>query len=167
MSDNTTPDAQSSDNADQSAGTTPDVATAPSEGAVNTADGAIEPGSGLAQFESSDNPAGRAPGLAPDGSDPSNTYEYGVVGNVNLAAPVDAHMVTDPDEAQDAGYFGYAPGENATEGYTLAEAGARNERLREARRAVVNRSAEDEDGHTADRGTRNRGRGRGRGRGNA
>lgn len=162
---NTTPDADQSQSSDQ---TTPDVATEPSEGTVNTAVGAVEPGVGLDQLENADNPKNRAAGLAPDGPDPSNTYEYGVVGNVNLAAPVGAHVVLDPNEAQDAGYIGYAAGEANTEGYTLKEAGARNARLREARRAVVNRSAEDEDGHTADQpGTRNRGRGRGRGRGNA
>ena len=81
-------------------------------------------------------------------ADPSNTYEYGVAGNVDRAVPADAHLVTDFDEADELGYFGYAAGEQVDQ--TLQTVAPRNQRVREARRAVVNRSAADEDGHTAD-----------------
>jgi hypothetical protein len=83
---------------------------------------------------------------APAPVDMSNTYENGVPGaNINAAVPEGAHLVTDIDEALDAGYFGFARGEDATESYTLAEAGKRNARLREARQGSINQSAAVED----------------------
>jgi hypothetical protein len=91
----------------------------------------------------------RAQGLA---RDPSNTYEHGLPGGANpdRAVPDGAKLITTHADAQEAGYYGYAPG--AANDLTLAAAGARNQRLAEARQAVVNRSAADEDGHTALKG---------------
>lgn len=108
-----------------------------SEGDVNTATGPVTAGEGLAQSE------------VPAPVDMSNTYENGVPGApINTAVPEGAHLVTDLNEALDVGYFGYARGEANTESFTLAEAGKRNARLREARQGSVNQSAAAEDGKT-------------------
>lgn len=79
--------------------------------------------------------------IANEGGDPSNTYEHGANGNVNQAVPEGAEVITDFEAAYDAGYFGYARGAKSTGVYSAQEAGKRNTRLREARRATRNRSA--------------------------
>lgn len=103
------------------------------------------------------NAADLAPAEAPDAGtpapviDPSNTYDYGLrdaqgrVIDPNTAVPAGATVVSTQAEADEAGYFGYAPGAANSEQHTLAARGAEHQRRVEARRAAsLNQSAEAE-----------------------
>lgn len=63
-------------------------------------------------------------------TDPSATYVRGVEGaNVNVAAPKDAPVISTYEQAQEAGYFGVAPGYANTDKLSVQAVAERDRKL--------------------------------------